>query len=431
VNGNTHSGRANLERLAGLLDWILVVLLVLAPVVWLCGSLRLMPGPFRIAVGLNLKNLILPAILVIVRLVVAARLDRDCRAHLPFARLWVRRVVLAWMVGFGFVLAFEGVLALARFEFQIQPILIYGKDGGHPEEALVSDTRLLWRFHPGRTFRGRPVNNLGFLDRPVAPLKRPGVRRVICMGDSCTAMGWPTYTGVLHAMLTNAPPGVVQWEAINMAVHGYCLVQGQKLFHVQGRALQPDFVFLYYGWNDHWLSQMPVRRQLSLAASSWRIALYDLVRSKRIGQLAAKIGSELSARRKVGTLGLRVPPDEYRRVAVDFVADIRAAGAVPVLIAAPRAATVTPLLVKTGQARSVAEAIILHDSYLAITRDVARTTGTPLIDLAAKFAGPDAASFFQRDGMHLTGEGFARVAAELYSFLAISSTNPVLRITSP
>lgn len=406
-----------LRLLAGALDIALLLVLILAPLVWLFDPFKIAIGPLRMGASWRAGNLVLPLVLLAARVAAGLYLPQDQRGRLPLARLTVRRILLAWCACWGVIVLANGVLKFAGFKYEVPPIVVSGGDDGAPDTALVPDAQLLWRFQPGRVFRGRPVNNLGFLDRPVAPAKEPGAVRVICMGDSCSAQGWPTYAGMLHARLTNAPPDGRSWEAFNMAVHGYCVVQGRRLFQLQGAALAPDYVFLYYGWNDHWLSRMPVSRELAIAGDPARVRLFEIMRRKPLGQLLIKLGQDTSRDLQSSVPSLRVPEEEYRATLAAFAADIRSAGAVPVIMTAPRAERLAQDLVRGGNARSVEEAAILHDRYVAITREVAKEKGIALLDLAALFAGNAGAGLFQRDGVHLTGAGLERVAGELHAFL--------------
>ncbi|MBU1909259.1 MAG: SGNH/GDSL hydrolase family protein, partial [Verrucomicrobia bacterium] len=175
---------------------------------------------------------------------------------------WLQRLLLAGLAA-GMVLA-GGEIALrgVRFSAPVQPITIVGRDGkAKPDDdrGMIPDSELQFRFNPGAEWRGRRINALGFLGREAESNKAPGAVRVICMGDSCTAQGNPPYADFLHERLTNAPPTPQPWEAFNMAVHGYSSEQGLRLFRRQTRYLQPDYVTLYFGWNDHWRSSISDR----------------------------------------------------------------------------------------------------------------------------------------------------------------------------
>ena len=71
---------------------------------------------------------------------------------------------------------------------------------------------------------------------------------------------------------------------------------------------------------------------------------------------------------------LRVPPDEYRSVLKAFIKEIRAAGAIPLLITAPRR-SLTSAVVGKRYVVSIEEGNRTHDQYIDITRKVAQETG--------------------------------------------------------
>lgn len=332
-------------------------------------------------------------------------------------RRWTQRGVLAALAAAGTLLAGELALRLARFSAPVQPITIVGRGGrvrAKDSRGIIPDAELQYRFNPGAKWRDRLVNSLGFLGRDTTAHKPPGTIRVICMGDSCSAQGNPPYADFLHERLTHAPPTPQPWEAFNMAVHGYSTEQGLRLFRRQTRHLQPDYVTLYYGWNDHWRGDTTDRLKLARRAGPLvgrirkalnRSRLYQFIVSRRY------VRQTPDRDRYV----LRVPPEEYRQNLRMFVSEIRAIGAVPILITAPRAHELTRLLVINRQVVDLEDAYRLHDEYVEITRAVARETGAALLDLAALFQ--DAPELFSDDGIHLTREGRHRVAEELHRLL--------------
>lgn len=121
---------------------------------------------------------------------------------------------------------------------------------------------------------------------------------------------------------------------------------------------------------------------------------------------------------------LRVPPDEYRENLQALVTEIRAAGAVPILLTAPRGSILTPLLVKNKQVARIEDAYRLHDEYADITRAVARETGAALLDVERMFREEKADALFSDDGIHQNKDGRRRIAAEIYKLLSqISADN--------
>jgi len=257
---------------------------------------------------------------------------------------------------------------------------------------------------------------MGFLGREVESNKAPGTVRVICMGDSCTATGNPPYSDFLHELLTGSPPTPQPWEAFNMAVHGYSTEHGLRLFRRRTRHLQPDYVTLYYGWNDHWRDDLTDRLKLARRAGPVWGRVQKLLNRSRLYQFVvsrAAVRQEPDADHYV----LRVPPEEYRQNLESFIAEIRAAGAVPILLTAPRAAVLTPILVAHRQVARIEDAYRLHDEYGEITREVARETGAPLLDLARIFEAERQTVLFSDDGIHQNKDGRRRIAAEIYKLL--------------
>jgi lysophospholipase L1-like esterase len=320
-----------------------------------------------------------------------------------------------------FFAVLEGTLRWAGFEADLPKVVIRGEH--EIDEALTSafipDPELKYRLNPGAEYNGRVVNSMGFFDREVDPVKKEGVTRVICMGDSCTGQGIPPYSGFLHELLQENPPGETSWESFNMGVHGYSSAMGLRLFQIRGAELKPDFVSVYYGWNDHWLGGKPDSNAMGLGMSSFQADLFERLQEFRSFQL---IVSLMNPVRRIAVkekkLGLRVPPDEYLWTLKRFVREIRTLGATPILITAPRAAKLTTLLLRNNQAKDLGEVTRIHDEYCEMTRQVAREESVPLLDLAALFSGPGKAHLFSSDGIHLQRGGRREIARLLHEKLA-------------
>ena len=389
---------AGVKRILVTALWWVVACIALAA--WILDPLRLQSGWFKVSVSYGWKPVIA---LVVVTILARSR----------------SRIRLAVFTSIFTLYLLEGSLAVLGFESGA-PAIIIREEGPAPKpegEAMLSDPYLLWRFKPGANFRGRDVNNLGYLDRTIDPVKAPGVKRVICLGDSCTAQGMPTYARSLHDILqTNAPAGSA-WEAFNMGVHGYTVRQGLVVFRDHARPLEPDIVTLYFGWNDHWLAEKPDRERMAMAGSGWRGKLMQCLAKRRVSSAVTRTLKRPQEGAPEASKMLRVPPDDYRETLTRLVRAIQAAGAKPVVITAPRAAKLSTLIVHNGSAASVEEATRLHDEYNGIARDVAKRTGAELFDLAATFTQPEYARYFSNDGIHFEQEGLAQIAAELHGFL--------------
>lgn len=418
-----------------LLDSVALFSLLVVPLAWLFNPFELAIGGLRLLrAGWGFNAVATPVALLVLRAFLAWGIGRT--TGMPAAgllgRLMAKKLVLAVMSTFVILLVFEAALKAIDFKLLTVPFVITGEDQKIHDDSrgLLADPVLRWKYNPGAEFRGRKVNRLGFLDREVDPQKAPGAKRVICMGCSCTAQGPRSYSEMLNEMLQTNAPTAAPWEAFNMGVHGYSSVLGRKLFQMRGKELAPDVVTLYFGWNDHWQSgYWPDSHGIPLEIQSSQVRLIERLFLRRIVQFLAYVVSpknlpvsirgkvKLKHSQKFGKC-LRVPPDEYRETLKGFVAEIRASGAVPVLITAPRAARLTHLLVAHGQAASVEEAIRLHDQYVGIAREVARSENATLVDLAADLKPEEAPRFFGDDGIHLTLDGRRWVAEKILAALS-------------
>jgi len=328
-----------------------------------------------------------------------------------------------------FVASMESALAAIGFKAELPPIIFIGKDsqGGVIKSDTLPDAKLMFKYEPGSIFAGRRINRMGFREREVDPEKKPGTIRVICMGDSITAQGHPGYSQYLHERLTNSPPTPQTWEAFNMGVHGYSSMQGLKLFQTRGKLLKPDIVTIWFGWNDHWMCDKTDREKMAIETGVLTGPIMEALHRKRLYMFLVRALKPVRHQlRKNGERPFRAPPAEYQATLKMLVQETRKAGAIPILLTAPRR-SLTETLVAKGFVISPEEGQRIHDQYADMTRAVARDTQAFLLDLAAIFAGKECDSYFARDGIHfdnyeaepyLTDDlrpqpGLQRVAAEL------------------
>jgi lysophospholipase L1-like esterase len=159
------------------------------------------------------------------------------------------------------VLAFaclEGVLALAGVRYARTPHAM--------KQAFIEDY-IDWQNHeielqhfaphPTRMWAPVPgvgeVNEDGLLGRRLPRARRPGVLRVLFLGDSCTNAGPASYPEKTVALLE---AGGRRAEPLIAACGGYSTHQGLLLLR-EVLAWSPDVVVAYFGWNDHWVSPQP------------------------------------------------------------------------------------------------------------------------------------------------------------------------------
>ncbi len=415
-----------------LLDLVLLVTLLILAAAWLWNPFYLSLGPLRLTIHWGLKPLLAPAVILLARGLLKKGIAR--RGTLGRG-LWetavFKKIILALCSTYLLIALLELGLAGARFEAELPPIIFQGQnaEGGVEIPRTAPDPALMFRLIPGSYFQGRLINSLGFREREVDPHKQPGTVRVLCMGDSVTGQGRPGYSHYLHQGLLQAPPTPQPWEAFNIGVHGYSALQGLRQFQMLGRQLSPDVVTLYFGWNDHWLSEEADRQKMGLEMRPWAGRIFEVLRQKRFFKFfiwAASPVQHLARRSQGQERVLRVPPDEYRSVLKAFIKEIRATGAIPLLITAPRR-SLTSAVVGKRYVVSIEEGNRTHDQYIDITRKVAQETGAELLDLAAILAGPECDAYFAPDGIHFdffmqegslaadppSQPGLMRIAAEI------------------
>jgi hypothetical protein len=106
------------------------------------------------------------------------------------------------------------------------------------------------------------INNLGFRGKDISVEKPPGVRRILCLGDSFTfgegvreEDAWPQRLGQLLG------PGA---QVINAGVQGYDLDHEALYLLLYGRQLEPDVVVIAFFMNDAMPFAETVSHQLLL-----------------------------------------------------------------------------------------------------------------------------------------------------------------------
>jgi lysophospholipase L1-like esterase len=414
---------------------------MLTPVEWKYGIMKLLPNWKSFLIGI-------PILLIIGRGVyaVSTRNPEAPAAKRRFEGVFLK-LGMAVLACFIPLAAWEQVLEHQEFEYQPKTMIIVGQDGkADPNSKKVTrtDPELLIRFIPGVMFNGRRINAMGHPEREVEEKKARGTLRIICMGDSVTGQGPPTYASVLHNKLQESPIQGTSWESFGMGVHGYSSSQGLRLFQMKTKNLAPDIVTVYFGWNDHWLAK-PGRHDSARMVdpgnvvrvkNNTSVQLRELLLHKRFGQYIEKLvdppqdqeraAIEAAAAKAAADaveipengdkpLYYRVSEEEFRENLTKFVAEIRAVGAVPILLTAPRATTLSAHLAsRQKQCITVAQATKAHDDYASIVREVAQEQNAALLDLHTIMAAEELQPLFQKDGIHFGLEGLAYVGGQIY-----------------
>jgi len=186
-------------------------------------------------------------------------------------------ILLALILFFGVI---EIVLRLMDLDFYKTPVdvLEFVSDNPTPAEeaelagklfGLISDRDIFWKLKPSFKLttaslvekNGVPVyakedfrtNSYGFRSPSLSALKKKGVFRIVCLGDSGTfGSGVPqnaTFPMQLETMLNKSFP-FKKFEVVNSGVPGYSSFQGLLLFRKVIVNLAPDLVIISFGAND-------------------------------------------------------------------------------------------------------------------------------------------------------------------------------------
>jgi hypothetical protein len=130
--------------------------------------------------------------------------------------------------------------------------------------GYVARTRTL---PPGIRYGGRTVNNLGFWDEPFQAERRPGVLRIVALGDGAALCG-SVQTNYLE-QVERQLPGV---EIYNFALLGGGPREYAALLAHEAAAYQPDLVLLFLSVGDDVTDELPLPGPFD-----WRcLGLYQL-----------------------------------------------------------------------------------------------------------------------------------------------------------
>ncbi|MGB3977296.1 MAG: GDSL-type esterase/lipase family protein [bacterium] len=246
-----------------------------------------------------------------------------------------------------------------------------------------------------------------------------GMRRIVCLGDSCTFFGQPSYSAMLEILLNCQSPHK-NVQVINAGVPAYSSLQGLR--YLQNRLLEyhPDIVTVYFGWNDHWLARDGADIDHDLSRVSPFIERFlkkcrslDLLRLfiKRIQRSTASTAKKT----------VRVSLEDYRSNLVEMAKTAEKQGFKLVYLTAPHGFDPDNLpnyLEEMGYVDDLSLLIDMHDDYNDVVRQVAAETGLVCVDLAALIdKRADRKNLFLSDGIHLSDSGIKVIAETIHQRL--------------
>ncbi|MFH2002832.1 MAG: SGNH/GDSL hydrolase family protein, partial [Planctomycetota bacterium] len=210
-------------------------------------------------------------------------------------------------------------LRLMGFEYGTHPrYLSFHQDKylfSEGDPAFERDEELFWRFIPGNPSLG--INEQGFRGPDFIAKKEPGIRRILCFGDSVTyGLKEPSsYTLMLEELL-NRPGERSTVEVLNFGVPGYSSFQGVRLLERSLKMYAPDLITIMFGWNDHWLCRRLPDKEQKPSPERYRIA--DRIRLYQFLQYLLNAFRMDSSAPATG-------PDSFRVSIEDYKANLRRA----------------------------------------------------------------------------------------------------------
>jgi lysophospholipase L1-like esterase len=361
-----------------------------------------------------------------------------------------------------FLLGAEGLCRLLKPDVHLFP--------DHYAEGDVLFRGLV--YDPVIGFVGRPGALVGNLDErlnrrglrgPDFPdEKRPGVVRIVALGDSCTfnAQAYDTrrslpmfvythpFTEFLADMLRPYQRPDRRYEVINAGVVGYDTREGLRFLRDRVLDWHPDVILLRFGWNDQWLLRgfqggRPEPRDPRVRRLYWGLLhsrLYAFMKRFLTTTMEAlprrsPLPPFLTSRDEA-LAGVRVPPDEFAFNLRLMIREARDAGILPVVMNAPRGEAKPSLVrgpalgifVQVAAGYATLEDIFrVHDRYNAIAKRVAEEENAPFVDLDAAFAAAGRADLFgPTEAIHPDEKGNRLIARlTLEELIALGVVRPI------
>lgn len=281
-------------------------------------------------------------------------------------------------------------------------------------EYFQKDSQLLWRLRAnidaGTEFivpGDYRTNALGIRGEELST-DTPASLRVACFGNSCT-FGWrlnesETFPAQLEDQLTST--GRLA-QVFNCGVPGYSSLQGLGYIEELVPKLNPDFVTICYGWNDHWAAGFDIPDKEQRLPPPLIVSFQNLLSRSHVYRAIKYALLSRSEKAREFTYNretpvYRVSLEDYGKNLRAIVSRCRERGIAPIFITAP-IGDVDP-----GRVNPVEN---YHERYVAVTREVAGDLSVPLIDAAKAFV--EHREFFddpQADFIHYNAAGARSLA---------------------
>jgi len=354
-----------------------------------------------------------------------------------------RKQVLA--VGIAGVLGLAGLEGATRLLFESNTVFnltIGGFRAYHPTRGT--------QLKPGYRAGTIAINSLGFLGPEFSMDRRPGSVRLLFIGNSVTFRPpHHNYPRVVEARLQTSLPEV-DLEVIVGAVPGYSSREALDWYRQTLGDLDPDITVIYLGWND--MAQYHpfglryknegVSRDPTLLGRAMmhlhflRIPYYFLGRIERARPIDQ---SPLTPEEQAALDGFT--PTPYAENLTTIVDRSKAGGSTVFLVSLASVLTHPPtpddlaiMHFPRGMGRKLALYRAVYDRYRLSLEEVARATGTPIIDLSEVIRDPAIRRDIFTDTMHINEAGaelYGRVLADYLAPIVDSLARDRTRSTRP
>jgi len=280
----------------------------------------------------------------------------------------------------------------------------------------------------GQEFR---INSKGFVGPEFDDQPRPGVYRIIALGDSCTfgtGFWQVSYPGVLQRLLDGggAPR---RFEVINAGIEGYNSTFALDRIRDELLRYRPNLVLLYVGWND--LMKIDPSNQAEVDKYRWLATILDssyLVKAYKkllfVNLRPVVLRPRTDERPEDIEAFAHFTPTRYRSNLEAMVRLLRQNGVAVMMVTLPtvvrpgmtgdelqRAHVFFPYF---PDAYGTARFLSLHRAYNRAIVDVASQERAELVDLVPVFdALPQKQTYFW-DTMHPSATGHTLIAETLF-----------------
>lgn len=303
----------------------------------------------------------------------------------------------------------------------------------NPPSWIVYDPVILRKNQPGfvSAERGFSINALGFRGDEITREKPPGMRRIVCLGDSTTfgvfkngpmdVRATAPYPAALARRLVAA--GIDDVQVINAGTLGYTSSAALGLLLTQIRTLAPDVLIVKLGNNDH----SRLHGEGRLFAFDLEYAVMRALPPRLLDWEIVRLGFHGYRRwlstRAWATTGRQVPLDLFERNLHRLLEVAESIGAHVLFLDFPYRA------LERGEspgetfpnffqeATSIAELHRIHDEYQAVTARVAGETGTPYLKTVDALRAREREVFTDDDVSHPSEAGAEVIAQLVYDRL--------------